>query len=76
MQRNAFNHITYPVLLPPQIPMIRISALKGLYLDLLGLEMIFVDLVDLVKRFPNSSWLRNVASIQPRMSPLKFAEGS
>lgn len=33
-----------------------------------------VPLVDLVKSFPTSPWLRNLASISPRTSPLKFAK--
>ena len=32
----------------------------------------FVNLVDLVKSFPTSFFLQNLASIQPRTSPLKF----
>ena len=33
-----------------------------------------VNQIDLVKSFPTSIWFRNFASIQPRMSPLKFAK--
>ena len=33
----------------------------------------YVDLVDLVKSFPTSIHLQDLASIQPRTSPLKFA---
>ena len=32
-----------------------------------------VDLVDLVKSFPTNIYLQNLASIQQRMSPRKFA---
>ena len=32
-----------------------------------------VNLVDLVKSFPTNVFLQNLASIQPRMSPIKFA---
>ena len=32
-----------------------------------------VNLVDLVKRFPTSIYLQNLASIQKRTSPVKFA---
>ena len=32
-----------------------------------------VNLVDLVKSFPTNIYLQNLASIQPRTSPLKFA---
>ena len=32
-----------------------------------------VNLVDLVKRFPTNIYLQNLASIQKRTSPLKFA---
>ena len=32
-----------------------------------------VNLVDLVKSFPTSIYLQNLASIQPRTSPVKFA---
>ena len=31
-----------------------------------------VNMIDLVKRFPTTIWLRNLASIPPRTSPLKF----
>ena len=33
-----------------------------------------VNLINLVKSFPTSTWFRNFASIQPRMSPIKFAK--
>ena len=33
-----------------------------------------VNLRDLVKSFPTSIWLRKLASILPRRSPLKFAQ--
>ena len=32
-----------------------------------------VNLVDLVKSFPTNIYLQNLASIQPRTSPIKFA---
>ena len=32
-----------------------------------------VNLVDLVKSFPTNIYLQNLASIQPRTSPVKFA---
>ena len=32
-----------------------------------------VNLVDLVKSFPTNIFLQNLASIQPRTSPIKFA---
>ena len=32
-----------------------------------------VNLVDLVKSFPTNTYLQNLASIQPRTSPRKFA---
>ena len=32
-----------------------------------------VDLVDLVKSFPTNIYLQNLASIQKRTSPVKFA---
>ena len=33
-----------------------------------------VNLIDLVKSFPTSIWLRHLASIAKRTSPLKFAK--
>ena len=33
-----------------------------------------VNLIDLVKSFPTTIWLRNLASIPPRTRPLKFAK--
>ena len=33
----------------------------------------YVHLVDLVKSFPTNIYLQNLASIQPRTSPSKFA---
>ena len=33
-----------------------------------------VNVVDLVKSFETSIWLRNLASILPRTSPLRFAK--
>ena len=35
-----------------------------------------VNLVDLFKSFPTRIYLQNLASIQPRRSPLKFARSS
>ena len=35
-----------------------------------------INLVDLVKSFPTNIYLQNLASIQPRTSPVKFARSS
>ena len=41
--------------------------------EILGLQEI-TEFVDLVKRFPMSIWSQKSASIQPRMSLLKFED--
>ena len=65
---------TFPIYLS-KITMICAETLMNLEVRAVPNVYRTVNLIDLVESFPMSVWLRSLASIAKRASPLKFPKG-